>query len=120
EQKRIDARDAVTGRKVFTMDLKVDDALPTMLCRPPTLNGKPVKLLNEAEITSMPGVTDVAMVDTGVAVRARTFGQCIDAIRAMKVEWRDGPVAGESDEDRGRKLARAEVPLRRLAALGVH
>ena len=37
------------------------------------------------------------MVDTGVAVRAKTFGQCIDAIRAMKVEWKDGPVAGQSD-----------------------
>jgi len=119
EQKRIDARDAVTGRKVFTMDLKVDDALPTMLCRPPTLNGKPVKLLNEAEITSMPGVTDVAMVDTGVAVRARTFGQCIDAIRAMKVEWRDGPVAGESDEDIVRKLRQAEVPLPKISELGL-
>jgi len=33
----------------------------------------------------MPGVTDVVMVDTGVAVRAATFGQCIDAVRALSV-----------------------------------
>ena len=33
-------------------------------------------------------------ISRGVAVRARTFGQCIDAVRAMDVEWADGPVAG--------------------------
>ncbi|WP_038045072.1 molybdopterin cofactor-binding domain-containing protein [Thermocrispum agreste] len=119
EQKRIDARAAVTGRKVFTTDLRVEDALPTMVCRPPTLNGKPVKLLNEAEIRAMPGVTDVAMIDTGVAVRARTFGQCIDAVRAMQVEWKPGPVAGESDEDIVRKLRQAEIPLPKISELGL-
>ena len=61
----------------------------------------------------MPGVTDVAMVDTGVAVRAETFGQCIDAIRAMTVEWDDGPVAGLSDAD-----IVAGAPGRRAAAAG--
>src|SRR5207245_5306008 len=35
---RVDALDIVTGRKQFAMDLKVPNALPTMVCRPPTLN----------------------------------------------------------------------------------
>ena len=38
---RVDARDIVTGKKKFAMDLDVPDALPTMVCRPPTLNGTP-------------------------------------------------------------------------------
>ena len=59
----------------------------------------------------MPGVENVAVVDTGVAVRAETFGQCIDAIRAMKVDWNAGPVAGLSDED-----IVAELKARRAAA----
>ena len=50
---------------------------------PPTLNGSPRSLRNEAAVLAMPGVTHVALVDTGVAVRAETFGQCIDAIRAL-------------------------------------
>jgi isoquinoline 1-oxidoreductase beta subunit len=108
---RVDARDAVTGRKEFTTDLQVKGALPTMVCRAPTLNGTPVELRNEEEILGMPGVHDVALVDTGVAVRAETFGQCIDAVRAMHVEWADGPVAGQSDEDIVAELRAAEVAL---------
>ena len=38
-QGRIDARDIVTGRKQFTMDLQVPGAKPTMVARPPTING---------------------------------------------------------------------------------
>ena len=108
---RVDARQAVTGRKEFTTDLQVDGALPTMVCRAPTLNGTPKRLRNRKEVLAMPGVTDVAVVDPGVAVRARTFGQCIDAIRAMTVDWNDGPVAGQSDADIVRELRSAEVAL---------
>ncbi len=107
---RVDARDAVTGRKDFTTDLDVKGALPTMVCRAPTLNGTPRRLLNERRILGMDGVRDLALVDTGVAVRATTFGQCIDAVRAMDVEWDDGPVAGQSDADILEELRAAEVP----------
>ncbi|MEI5674176.1 MULTISPECIES: molybdopterin cofactor-binding domain-containing protein [unclassified Nocardioides] len=110
-QGRVDARDAVTGRKTFATDLQVDGALPTMVCRAPTLNGEPRRLRNEAEVLALPGVTDVAVLPFGVAVRAETFGQCIDAVRAMDVDWRDGPVAGMSDDDVVRELRRAQLPL---------
>ncbi len=108
---RDDALLAVTGRKQFTMDLEVPGALPTMLCRPPTLNGSPRSLDNKATILAMPGVTHVAQVDTGIAVRAATFGQCIDAIRAMQVTWNPGSVEGESDQTILARLRKAEVPL---------
>jgi len=74
---RTDALEAVTGRKQFSMDLKIPGALPTMVCRAPTHMGKPAALRNTAAIRKMPGVTHVAKVDTGIAVRARTFGQCV-------------------------------------------
>ncbi|MDX3231054.1 molybdopterin cofactor-binding domain-containing protein [Streptomyces sp. ME19-01-6] len=109
--RREDARRAVTGRKKFTLDLHVPGALPTMVCRPPTLNGSPKSVRNQATVLAMPGVTDVASVDTGVAVRAETFGQCIDAVRALDVEWNPGPVAGESDETILARLRKAELPL---------
>ena len=86
-QGRVDARDIVTGKKQFAMDLAVPGALPTMICRPPTLNGTPKQIRNLAKVKAMPGVTDVVMVDTGVAVRAATFGQCIDAIRTLRCDW---------------------------------
>lgn len=108
---RIDALAAVTGRKEFATDLDVRGALPTMVCRPPTLNGSPKRVRNRREVLGMPGVTHVAMVPTGVAVRARTHGQCIDAIRALKVDWNPGSVEGESDETILEGLKKAELPL---------
>jgi len=83
--RRVDARDAVTGKKKFAMDFDVPDALPTMVCRAPELNGTPDSIRNKAEVEKMPGVTHVAIIPTGVAVRAKTFGQCIDAVRALDV-----------------------------------
>ena len=110
-QRREDAREAVTGKKRFTTDLDVKGALPTMVCRPPTHRGTPVALRNGQAIKKMPGVTHVAQIPTGIAVRAKTFGQCIDAIRAMDVEWQDGPVAGKSDDTILEELAAAELPM---------
>ncbi|MEU5655361.1 molybdopterin cofactor-binding domain-containing protein [Streptomyces sp. NPDC047737] len=110
-QRRIDALDAVTGRKKFAMDLAVPDALPTMVCRPPTINGKVGPVANAAEVRAMPGVTDVVVIKSGVAVRARTFGQCIDAVRALKVSWGPGTAQGKSDETVLQELKAAEPPM---------
>ena len=103
-RRRVDARLAVTGQKVFAMDLKIPGALPTALCRPPTINGNAEELLNRSEIAAMPGMRDIQVIPHtasadngtiagGVAVRCDTFGQCFDAIRAMKVRWSPGEVA---------------------------
>ncbi|MFE2015754.1 molybdopterin cofactor-binding domain-containing protein [Streptomyces sp. NPDC059491] len=110
-QRRVDALAAVTGRKKFAMDLQVPGALPTMVCRPPTINGTVRSVANLAEVRAMPGVTDVATVSTGVAVRARTFGQCVDAVRALVVAWGPGTAEGASDATVLEKLRRAELPL---------
>ncbi|MGW0810713.1 molybdopterin cofactor-binding domain-containing protein [Nonomuraea sp. NPDC002799] len=108
---RIDALDAVTGRKKFTMDLDVPGAKPAMVCRPPTINGEVGSVANLAEVRAMPGVTDAVVISTGVAVRAETFGQCIDAVRALRVSWKPGTAAGKSDESVLRALEAAELPL---------
>jgi isoquinoline 1-oxidoreductase beta subunit len=116
-QRRVDALDIVTGRKQFALDLDVPGALPTMVCRPPTINGTALSVKNQAQVQAMPGVTDVAViphtafVPGGVAIRAKTFGQCIDAIRALKVNWSPGSADGKSDADVLRDLKAAELPL---------
>ena len=74
-------------------------ALPAMVCRPPTINGKVVKVRNAAAVKAMSGVTHVVVIPTGVAVRAATFGQCIDAVRALDVKWGPGTADGKSDAD---------------------
>ncbi|MDN5746546.1 MAG: molybdopterin-dependent oxidoreductase, partial [Nocardioidaceae bacterium] len=109
--KRIDALDAVTGRKQFAMDLDVPDALPTMVCRAPDLNGKALSVRNEAAVKAMPGVTHVGIIETGVAVRAATFGQCIDAVRALDVEWQAGTVPGKDSAEVLKQLRGSQLPL---------
>ncbi|MGW5481868.1 molybdopterin cofactor-binding domain-containing protein [Streptomyces sp. NPDC004008] len=116
-QRRIDAHEAVTGRKKFAMDLQVTDALPTMVCRPPTVNGTVRSVANLAEVRAMPGITDVVTVSTGVAVRGRTFGQCIDAVRALKLSWGPGTAEGKSDDTIRDELRKAELPLPALGLL---
>jgi isoquinoline 1-oxidoreductase beta subunit len=96
-QYRTDALASVTGAKVFTMDLEVPNALPTMVCRPPTINGQVVSVANLAAVRAMPGITDVVPISTGVAVRGATFGQCIDAVNALNVSWGPGTEDGQSD-----------------------
>ena len=110
-QSRIDARDIVTGRKTFTMDLDVPGALPTMVCRPPSINGTVVAVHNLAQVRRMPGITDVAVVPTGVAVRGATFGQCIDAVDALRVTWGPGTAEGKSDASVLAELEQAELPM---------
>ncbi|HEY1595431.1 MAG TPA: molybdopterin cofactor-binding domain-containing protein, partial [Thermoleophilaceae bacterium] len=117
EQRRVDALAAVTGAKTFAMDLEVPNALPTMLCRPPTINAHALTVNNLSAVRAMPGVTDVAIVghnqfvQGGVAVRARTFGQCIDAVRALDVKWAPGPVDDKSADDVLADLKKNELPL---------
>jgi isoquinoline 1-oxidoreductase beta subunit len=108
---RVDARDMVTGKKKFAMDLPVPNAMPTMVCRPPTLNGTVQSIDNLEQVKAMPGVTDVGAISRGVAVRARTFGQCIDAIRALKVSWGSGTVDNENNESLTAKVASVLLPI---------
>ncbi|UTI66038.1 molybdopterin-dependent oxidoreductase [Paraconexibacter antarcticus] len=117
EQKRIDARASVTGTKEFAMDLDVPNALPTMVCRPPKINGKALAILNAPDVKAMPGVTDVVIVPHnqftpgGVAVRAKTFGQCFDAVRALNVKWGGGTVDDKSSASVLADLKKSEIPL---------
>ena len=108
---RTDARAAVTGTKPYTLDLEVPNALPTMICRPPTINGTVQSVQNLNAVKAMPGITDVAPISTGVAVRGHTFGQCIDAVRALQVTWGPGTVDKQSDATVLKKLRAAEIPL---------
>ncbi|MPY80046.1 MAG: molybdopterin-dependent oxidoreductase [Actinophytocola sp.] len=107
---RIDALAAVTGRKTFAMDLNIPDALPTMICRPPTIKGTPRSVANADEVRQMPGVTDVVQIATGIAVRAKTFGQCIDAVNALDATWNPGTADNESDDTVLDKIRQAESP----------
>ncbi|MGW0704754.1 molybdopterin cofactor-binding domain-containing protein [Streptomyces sp. NPDC002643] len=114
---RIDARALVTGKQAYTLDLDVPGAKPCMVRRPPTINGTVKSVDNEAAVRAMPGVLDVVVIDTGVAVVAETFGQALDGKEALEVTWGPGTVDALSDDDIKAKLKAATPSLDVLGLL---
>lgn len=123
---KLDARDIVTGKKKFTMDLDIPGAKPTMCRMPSTIRGSVVSVNNRAAVLAMPGVLavetipgggNVVGIPPGVAVMAETFGQAYDACRALDITWGPGTMAGESDATIRDKL-RAAIPPQLPAPLG--
>ncbi|WP_326837146.1 molybdopterin cofactor-binding domain-containing protein [Amycolatopsis rhabdoformis] len=107
---RKDALAMVTGKQVYTLDLDIPGAMPVMVRRPPTINGTVKKVNNEAAVRAMPGIIDLAVVQTGVAVMAETFGQALDGKNALDVTWNAGTVDGENNASITKKLQAAALP----------
>ncbi|MEU9168421.1 molybdopterin cofactor-binding domain-containing protein [Streptomyces sp. NPDC048420] len=114
---RIDARALVTGAHEYTLDLDIPGAKPCMVRRPPTINGTVKTVDNESAVRAMPGVLDVVVIDTGVAVVAETFGQALDGKNALEVTWGGGTVDALSDSDIRARLKAATPSLDLLGAL---
>ncbi|MFF1874962.1 molybdopterin cofactor-binding domain-containing protein [Streptomyces sp. CB03911] len=108
---RIDARDIVTGRARYAGDLAVPGAVPTVVARPPTINGG-VQAFDASAARGMPGVLDVLPLPGGggVAVLAETFDQALKARDALQVSWRPGPLADLSDAGIRSRLRAANLP----------
>lgn len=106
---RIDARDIVTGRAKYAGDLAVPGAVPTVVARPPTINGA-VRSFDASAARAMPGVLAVVPIPSGVAVLAETFDQALRARDALQVAWRPGPLAALSDADVRARLRAANLP----------
>ena len=106
---RIDAEDIVTGRAEYSLDRGAQDALPTVVARPPTLGGS-VITFDDAAARAMPGVVAVTPIPTGIAVSARTFGEALAAKDQLRVTWRNGPLVGTSDAQVFQQLRGAIAP----------
>lgn len=107
---RIDARDIITGRAQYAGDLKVADAKPTVVARPPTLGGK-IRAVEDRPARAMPGVRAVVRVAGGVAVVADTFHHAFQARDALRITWAPGPLAALSDPAVRARLRAAVPPL---------
>ncbi len=114
---RLDARDIVTGKVEYAMDLDVvPDAMPTVVARPPTLGGT-VASYDDSVARSLPGVIDVVEVpidvdgaSSGVAVIARSFGEAFRGRDALEIVWNGGTADDLSDDDIIADLRRINLP----------
>lgn len=99
---RIDARKMVTGQFQYTLDLDVvPGAKPCLVHRAPTIQGTPKRVRNDAEVRAMPGVIDIAMIETGVAILRRSGPGC----RRRSTRNRTSPRSSACRRTRSRSMS---------------
>src|SRR5439155_2320191 len=83
---RLDARDKVTGRARFGIDVKVDGALTAVVVRCPVFGGSP-RRHDDSEVKKMPGVKHVLKTPNGIAIVADNYWNARNAANVLKVQW---------------------------------
>jgi isoquinoline 1-oxidoreductase beta subunit len=106
-QPATDLHDILTGKPVYTIDVKLPGMLHAVFERCPVLGGK-VAGANLDEIKKMPGIKQAFVVDqpevptlgarvpdlvSGVAILGETWWHAQNARKALKVTWNEGPNA---------------------------
>jgi isoquinoline 1-oxidoreductase beta subunit len=91
--KRLDTADKLTGKQIYSMDVKLPGMLRAAVKESPVFGGK-VKSFDAAKVANMPGVKKVVQSgDAAVAVVADTWWQAKTALEALPIVWDEGPNA---------------------------
>ncbi|HWM21096.1 MAG TPA: molybdopterin cofactor-binding domain-containing protein [Ilumatobacteraceae bacterium] len=107
---RVDARDIVTGKAQYALDVDVPGAVPTVVARPPDIKGT-VITYDDTVARAMSGVVAVTRIPSGIAVSARTYDEALKARDALQIHWARGPLAGVSDATIRQRLKQINLPL---------
>jgi len=89
-QRRLDTPEKVTGKPVFGVDVRFPGLLHASIAQSPVFKGK-VKAVDGAAARGMRGVVDVVQLDGAVAVVADNWWRANQALKALKIEWDEGP-----------------------------
>jgi len=95
--KRLDTPEKASGKAIFGMDVSIPGMLTAMVVRSPVFGGK-VKSFNSQKTKAIPGVKDVAQIDSGVAVIAESFWSANKGRETLEIVWDEGPLAKLSTE----------------------
>ena len=91
ETRRVDAIAKSTGTAQFGIDVDVPGMHYAVVVRAPVARARAVSV-NAASAKSMPGVTDIFEIGTGVAVVAESFWQAKQAAAEVDVQWESLPL----------------------------
>lgn len=86
---RLDSLPKINGSAVFGIDVQVPGMLSATVIHPPVLGARQGSVLNREAVLKMPGVREVLIIRTGVAIVAGTLWQAISAMDGIKIEWQD-------------------------------
>ena len=106
ESARVDAIAKATGTAVFGIDADVEGKHYAVVRRAPVA-GASVVAFDDAKAKSMPGVTDVVEIGSGVAVVARGYWQAKQAAEQLDVTFSEVELARVSTESLRRDYASA-------------
>ena len=96
--KRLDTPDKLTGKLVYSMDVKLPGMLNAAIRDCPVIGGK-LTSFDAKKAEAMPGVKKVVRVgDSGVAVVADTWWHARMAVDAIDIQWDGGDSAKVSSE----------------------
>jgi isoquinoline 1-oxidoreductase beta subunit len=91
--KRLDTVEKLSGKLVYAIDLQLPGMLNASIAQCPVFGGKLVRF-DAAGAKAMPGVREVVKLDDStVAVVADKWWQAQTALKAMAIEWDEGPNA---------------------------
>ncbi|HEX3061238.1 MAG TPA: xanthine dehydrogenase family protein molybdopterin-binding subunit [Usitatibacter sp.] len=90
--RRIDSAEKTDGRAKFGLDVQRKDLHVAVVARPPVFGGL-VKSMNAEKVKSVPGVTHVVELASGVAVVGTHFWPAKKGRDVLEVDWDLGPGA---------------------------
>jgi isoquinoline 1-oxidoreductase subunit beta len=87
--KRLDTPEKISGKAIFGIDVKNPGMLTAVVSRAPVFGAR-VKSFDDTRARSMPGVSKIVAVPSGVAVVADSFWRAKVARDAVQIEWDEG------------------------------
>ena len=93
--RRLDTPEKVAGKAVFGIDFQAPGLLTALIARSPVFGGK-VKSFDATKAKGIPGVKEVFLIDSGVAVVAEGFWAAQQGREALEISWDEGPLAALS------------------------
>ena len=117
DRKNVDGPDIVTGKPLFGFDIQEEGMLTAMIVHPPAF-GMKYKSMDADSVKSMPGIKDVFPIEVypegvekqwsdgggiaqSVAVVGESTWQCMQAKKALNVEWEESsPLESSINHDK--------------------
>ncbi len=111
---RLDLHSKVTGRARYGTDVQVENVLVAVVARCPVFGGK-MESMDPTAALKVPGVKQVIVISSGVAVVADGFWAAKQGRDRLAVRWNEGSAAAWDDAATDREFDRALAAEGRVA-----
>ncbi len=102
--KRLDTRDKVSGKTRFGIDVRIPGMVYAAVARSPVVGGKVISF-DATRAKAVPGVKDCVKIPSGVAVIADNTWSAFEGVKALDIQFEDGPNAQFSTPGISKMLA---------------